>query len=86
MFKLIDEFRKDLNYEQLGRLADMYCREVHNEKVEKSEDRVLNFLYKTAVQPAAQKYKNLCRQNSMNSKGHGRPRKEKKDNGRENGN
>lgn len=79
MFKLIDEFRKDITNEQLGRLVNMYCDEIQNKKVEETEDEVVKLLFKIYFKTAANKYKLMCRQNSLNAKGHGRPRKENKD-------
>lgn len=75
MFKLFKEYNKDLEDVQIGKLMKMCCAFIENEEIPKSDDRVVEYLYKTRFQPQAERYIAKCKQNSQNAKGHGRPRK-----------
>lgn len=82
MIKLIKEFEKDLTNEELGQLIKMSCAVLRGEEVEETENRIINYLFKTQFKPAAEKYNTICQQKQKYGKMGGRPKKEANSDGR----
>lgn len=75
MLKTIFEFTDDLTDEELGRLIKMSKAVINDKAVEKTDNRVINYLFKTQFKPAAEAYAIKCEINSINGKKGGRPKK-----------
>lgn len=81
MIKTIIEFSTDLTDEELGKLIKMSVSVMKKEEVSETDNRVINYLFKTQFKPAAEKYSALCELNSKKGKmGGGRPKKKGKEN------
>ncbi len=77
MLKKIIEFSSDLTDEELGKLIKMSVCVIKKEEVSETENRVINYLFKTQFKPAAEKYSAVCELNSKKGKMGGRPKKKK---------
>lgn len=79
MIKTIIEFSTDLTDEELGKLIKMSVCVMNNEEVSETDNRVINYLFKSQFRPAAERYSELCELNSKKGKMGGRPKKKGKE-------
>ena len=86
MIKTIIEFSTDLTDEELGKLIKMSVSVINNEEVSETDNRVINYLFKSQFKPAAERYSAVCELNSKKGKMGGRPKKKGKENEDGNGN
>ena len=75
MLKTIQEFRKDLTNEELGKLINMSCDILENKEVNETENRIINYLFKTQFKPAILKHIQISEKRSIAGKLGGRPKK-----------
>lgn len=75
MIKTIIEFSSDLTDEELGKLIKMSVSIMNGEEVSETDNRVINYLFKTQFKPSAERYIALCELNSKKGKLGGRPKK-----------
>lgn len=80
MIKTIIEFSNDLTDEELGKLIKMSVCVMQNEEILETDNRVINYLFKSQFRPAAEKYVRNSKINSENGKLGGRPKTKGKEN------
>ena len=86
MIKTIIEFSTDLTDEELGKLIKMSVCVMQNEEVLETDNRVINYLFKSQFKPAAEKYVRSSKIHSECGKLGGRPKRKGKENNDGDGN
>ena len=86
MIKTIIEFSTDLTDEELGKLIKMSVSVMRNEEVSETDNRIINYLFKSQFRPAAEKYIKNSKIHSECGKKGGRPKVKGKENEDGNGN
>jgi hypothetical protein len=79
MIKTIIEFSTDLTDEELGKLIKMSVSVMKHEEVSETDNRVINYLFKSQFRPAAERYVRNSKINSENGKKGGRTKKKGKE-------